>query len=64
MIKIVFKNDIEVTVDTTGKAIIPGNENDWRLNIDTEDDSVTISDCNDDIVFCGKWPEILYIQKI
>lgn len=64
MVKIVFKNGIEVTVDITGKAIMLSDEDNWGRDIDTEEDSITITDYNDNMVFCGKWSEVLYIQKI
>lgn len=66
MVKVVFKDGMGVTVDTAAieKSIMPRDENDWELNVNTEADSVTILDCDRDVAFCGKWSEVLYIQRI
>lgn len=61
MIKIVLKNGMEVFVQITVNGII--KQENVNFDIDTDDDSFVLYDNDNDIVFIGKWSEILFVTN-
>lgn len=64
MIKVVFKNGIVVEIPYARGINEPnGDSHNWDYDIDaTCDDYLNIS-IDEEIVFCGRWSEILYFME-